>query len=129
MSTTACFRRLVSALSPLLLLFVSLAPPVQAQSITLSVTSSPQPVELSGTHEILGRIRLTAGSASGPMTTQISTLQTWYPGVSIVNTFPGQLSPNPATGAIVHPEGIVITFTGGYNHASVTASVFNSTAG
>ena len=100
---------------------------VEAQGIVLSVSSSPVPVELSGTHEAIGAIRLTAGP--GTATTQISTLQIWYQGVSLSNAYAGPLAPNPATGAIVHPDGIIITFAGGYNHSAVTASVFNSTLG
>jgi hypothetical protein len=63
------------------------------------------------------------------MTTQISTLQIWYQGVSISNAYAGPRSPNPVNGVIFHPDGIVIELTGGYNHPAVTASVFNSTHG
>ena len=111
----------------LVLLLFSLNGLAQAQGISLSVSSSPLSVQLSGTEEVLGPMRLTAGSTGGPMTTQISTLQIWYQGVSISNPFAGSLAPNPANGVIFRPEGIVITFTGGYNNPAVTASVFNST--
>jgi len=129
MSTTALFLQFVSLALPLLLFLFSSNLVAQAQGITLSVSSSPLPVELSGAREVLGAIRLTAGPGPGSMTTQISTLQIWYQGVSITNAFAGPLAPNPATGVIVHPDGIVVTFTGGYNHSAVTAGVFNSTLG
>lgn len=128
MSKTVLFLQFSLQLTLVLFPF-SLNGVAQTQSIALSVSSSPLPVELSGIEEALGSLRLTAESTGGPMTTQISTLQIWYQGVSISNPFAGPLAPNPANGIIFRSEGIVITFTGGYNNSAVTASVFNSTLG
>ena len=129
MNTTASFHWFVCLALRLSLFLFGSNLMTQAQSITLLVSSSPLPVELSGAKEVLGSIRLTAGQGAGPMTTQISTVQIWYQGVSISNPFAGPLAPNPATGTIVHPDGMVVTFTGGYNHSAVTAGVFNSIIG
>ncbi len=122
-------RLMVQASLPLAILLAS-SLSVRAQSITYAVTSAPTLVNLSGTQQVLGGVKLISGPAGSAVhTTSISTMQFWYQGVTITNPFDGALPVNAATGTIVHADGIVATFTGGYVQFLVTASVFNTTLG
>lgn len=120
--------KVLAEVSAFVVLFLAGSFCVWAQSLTHTVTSSPSLVNLSGTQEMLGGLKLISAPPGSPAhTTSVSTLQFWYQDVAITNLFDGALPVNAATGTIVHIDGIVVALTGGYVNSAITASVFNTT--
>lgn len=110
----------------LLVLYACTASLGWSQTISHTVYFSTATVNANGSSELVGEVRLAAGtSGGGAQTTQASSLRFWYQGVPITNLFDGTLFANPATGLIAHPDGITVQLTGGYVNAGVNAMVSN----
>jgi len=99
------------------------------QSLTHEVSSTPAEVNVQGTAEVLGEVRLVKSGVGVVVTTQGSSISFLYQGVPIVNLFDGQKDISLLTGMISDVGGINITLTGGYFQAGVSARVRNVVVG
>jgi hypothetical protein len=108
-----------------LAVLLSAGPAALGQSINHEISSTPAEVNVQGTAEVLGLVRLVKSDSGVLVTTQGSSISFQYQGVPIVNLFDGQKDINLGTGVISDIGGISIALTGGYFHPGVSASVRN----